>query len=241
MLGVAQVSAQDYNEDMDAFQLERLGIGSSGLPFAVSLGPESASGSETLVAVDPTSDSITRPSAGSRKRSSSASAPKRALAERQALEDATDVYSGWLFLGGQAAAGSLAALRKLGVTHVLNCCDRVPCRFPKALTYKVVHVFDIKSANIQKHLPEAIAFIDAAREAGGGCLVHCMVGASRSTSMVLAWLVDRCKVPLKDAFADVRARRGVAKPNRSFCEQLMEFEESVLGTRSATLADFGHT
>ena len=31
-----------------------------------------------------------------------------------------------------------------------------------------------------------------------------------------------------------------ARPNRSFCEQLMEFEKDTLGSCSATLADFHH-
>lgn len=35
--------------------------------------------------------------------------------------------------------------------------------------------------------------------------------------------------------------RRQARPNRSFCQQLMDFEREELGTCSATLADFFHT
>ena len=34
-------------------------------------------------------------------------------------------------------------------------------------------------------------------------LVHCMVGASRSVSLVLAWLVARQRIPLREAFKQV--------------------------------------
>lgn len=162
-------------------------------------------------------------------------------AERQALENASDVFEGWIFVGGSLAASSLPALKALGVTHVLNCCDRIPCQFQKAMTYKVVSVYDVQGADITQHFAEALAFIDEAGGADGRILVHCMVGASRSVSIVLAWLVSRQRMPLKDAYVHVKRARNVARPNRAFCEQLMAFEEEVLGTRSATLADFGHT
>ena len=51
------------------------------------------------------------------------------LAVRQAVADASDIREGWLFLGGQMAASSLDGLQQIGITHVLNCCERVPCKF----------------------------------------------------------------------------------------------------------------
>lgn len=162
------------------------------------------------------------------------------FAEKQALKDCSEVKDGWLFLGGNLSAGNLVVLRDLGITHILNCCDRVPCKFKSSITYQVVSVFDTKGSDITVHFPDALAFIDAAHATGGGVLVHCMVGASRSTSIVLAWLISRCKMPLGEAFRHTRARRSVARPNRAFCLQLIEYEESVLGKRTATLADFGH-
>ena len=38
----------------------------------------------------------------------------------------------------------------------------------------------------------------------------------------------------------LQGKRHQARPNRSFCEQLMDFEEETLGSRSACLADFFH-
>ena len=45
------------------------------------------------------------------------------------MEDASDIREGWLFLGGQMAASSLDGLQQIGITHILNCCERVPCKF----------------------------------------------------------------------------------------------------------------
>lgn len=138
------------------------------------------------------------------------------------------------------AASSLDGLQQIGITHVLNCCERVPCKFRPRITYKTVAVMDTKSSDIREFIPEALTFIDDVVAAGGKILVHCMVGASRSVALVLAWLVSRCQMPLKQAFQEVRSKRHQARPNRSFCEQLMEFEKDTLGSCSATLADFHH-
>lgn len=236
VLQTVPVHAQDYNEDMDSMSLLELGIGISGLPFAIILGPAAEHEAPSL---GPAA-AVVRASAGQARRSAAGS-DKLPLKQRQAKADTSDVNGGWLFLGGNLAASNRAALQELGVTHIINCCDRIPCHFKKTFTYLPISVFDTKGSDIRKHFPEALDFIDRAHAQGGGCLVHCMVGASRSTSIVLAWLVSRCKIPLLQAFQDVRSRRGVARPNRSFCQQLMEFEEVTLGSRSAVLADFGHS
>jgi len=241
------VQPLDFNEDMDAMEVWGLGIGTD-LPFAVELGmklepvkeprisseqAEAASssvqaGEEQPVNSTPLSDTVKPVKAGT-----------LSWGDRQALKDLSAVWAG-LFLSGQMGATNRRALQDIGVTHIINCCDRVPCKFPKMCTYKVICVSDIKSSNIQQHFEDALPFIDDALSSGGRCLVHCMVGASRSTSIVLAWLVSRQRLPLKAAYQHVSARRPVARPNRGFCQQLIDFEMSELGSRSASLKDFGH-
>eukprot|EP00927_Polykrikos_kofoidii_P055670 TRINITY_DN49891_c0_g1_i1.p1 TRINITY_DN49891_c0_g1~~TRINITY_DN49891_c0_g1_i1.p1 ORF type:complete len:542 (-),score=81.69 TRINITY_DN49891_c0_g1_i1:65-1627(-) len=310
-LGVHDVDAQDYNEDMNDLSLLELGIGRTGLPFSIIEAPgdsadpqlvaasltdvakgtsPSVAGahvSDTIVAANVTGEgsvgtadnrqrsgstrasrqgsdarlvrrgsparrgdigcatSSSKPAASqvasSGGRSGATTAGKRPLIERHALEDCKDVHDGWLFLGGSIAASNLVVLQELGVTHVLNCCERVPCKFKKALNYKVLAVPDLKHVDIRGHFEEVLGFIDVAHDSGGGVLVHCMVGASRSTTIVLAWLISRCRIPLADAFREVRARRSVARPNRGFSLQLMDYEEEILGARTATLATFGHS
>ena len=87
----------------------------------------------------------------------------------------------------------------------MNCCERIPCKFKGRLKYKVIPVMDTKSSDIRVYIPDAVAFIDEVLAAKGKVLVHCMVGASRSVSLVLAWLVAQCKLPLKQAFQLVRS------------------------------------
>eukprot|EP00928_Gymnodinium_smaydae_P034125 TRINITY_DN24263_c0_g1_i1.p1 TRINITY_DN24263_c0_g1~~TRINITY_DN24263_c0_g1_i1.p1 ORF type:complete len:329 (+),score=65.56 TRINITY_DN24263_c0_g1_i1:61-987(+) len=232
-LKVEAVCPLDYSEDMDDSTLLQLGIGSSEMPFVVELGsstkdePAEAAAKEVSAAAShvPTSSGERTSRSPDVRKAADASCQGRSsiprgmpLAVRQALADASEIRDGWLFLGGSMAAGNLAALQQLNITCVLNCCPRVPCKF-KSMKYKVIDVLDTKASDIRQYFPEALAFIDEAAEAKTGILVHCMVGASRSTSLVLAWLVARCQMSLLEAYRHVRARRTCARPNRAFCEQ----------------------
>mmetsp|Transcript_7676 Transcript_7676/g.17726 ORF Transcript_7676/g.17726 Transcript_7676/m.17726 type:complete len:270 (+) Transcript_7676:44-853(+) len=171
--------------------------------------------------------------------------PKPPFQTRQALDDLRcileDQDTGWaLFLSGHMGASDKRALLQLKIANCLNLCERVPCKFPSFVSYKVLPIFDTKDSDIAAHFDAAIAFIEEARLSGRRCLVHCLVGASRSAAIVLAYLVSKRAMTLRDAFTLVRARREVARPNKGFCEKLIEFEFTILGRRTMTVERFGH-
>ena len=66
--------------------------------------------------------------------------------------------------------------------------------------------------------------MEAAIKSGGKVLVNCWQGASRSTTIVLAYLVKCEGLDLVEALRLVRAKRDV-RPNDGFLLQLIELEE----------------
>ena len=59
---------------------------------------------------------------------------------------------------------------------------------------------DDVSVNLLDHFDEAFAFIDNARRPGCNVFVHCLAGVSRSASVVVAYVMAREHVSLKDAY-----------------------------------------
>lgn len=163
--------------------------------------------------------------------------PARTRADGTAAKDISCILDGVLYVGGNLAASSKWALQDVGITHVLNCCERIPCKFRSLCKYHVLHIHDTQSADIIPCVTEGIEFIDAARGSGGRCLVHCMVGASRSVSVVLGYLMATEKMSLQEAYRLCRSRRQAALPNKSFCLQLVEYEQAVTGTKTMTNVD----
>lgn len=81
--------------------------------------------------------------------------------------------------------------------------------------------------NINKHFEKCFAFIDSGIRAGG-VLVHCLMGVSRSATIVIGYLIARGKFPtFESSFDHVRSCRSCVQPNFGFVRQLREFTENV--------------
>lgn len=137
----------------------------------------------------------------------------------------------WLFLGGAPGAANAEALKSLDIGHILNCCERLPFASDTTRNQKVC-MEDIPTERLVSHLPVAFNFIKEAKRSGGRCLVHCRTGASRSVAIVLAYLVMHEGMRISDAWALVRSRRPVAKPNRGFVGQLIDLDLATHGQAS---------
>lgn len=60
----------------------------------------------------------------------------------------------------------------------------------------------------------------------GKVLVHCREGYSRSTTLVLAYLMTCCHMTVQDALRHVRRLREVG-PNEGFLQQLCDYNEDL--------------
>lgn len=129
-----------------------------------------------------------------------------------------------LYIGGVGAARNLRALRKRGITAVVNASPLVPCHFrdnPEGeFAYLVLPLFDDPDAELAPHVAAANAFIAAARARGTAVLVHCYAGQSRSAALIIAHLMSSQGLGLTEAWAVTRAARPCAHPNSGFLRQL---------------------
>lgn len=148
-----------------------------------------------------------------------------------------------LFLGDQTAAGIVppfertaegqAATRRTlkdrGIDHIVVCADGSEA-YSGDVTYHHVPLGDVSSAKnenvLVESLPKTIRFIDAVVGAGGGCLVHCNAGISRSASVVCAYLMRSRLVRFEDAYLLVVSKRPIASPG--FDEVLIRHERALM-------------
>ncbi|VEL22925.1 unnamed protein product [Protopolystoma xenopodis] len=102
-----------------------------------------------------------------------------------------------------------------------------------------ISVEDVESTNLGVHFDRVADRIAAEARRGGRALVHCMAGISRSTSLVLAYLVRHRGMSLAEAYQLVRSVRPCVQPNPSFWRQLVDYEERLRGGRSVRLVPSG--
>ncbi|XP_050206050.1 protein-tyrosine-phosphatase MKP1-like [Mercurialis annua] len=133
-----------------------------------------------------------------------------------------------IYLGSDAVAKNREILRQNGITHVLNCVGFVcPEYFKSDLVYKTLWLQDSPSEDITSILYDVFDYFEDVRENDGKVLVHCCQGVSRSTSLVIAYLMWREGQSFEDAFQYVKAARGVTNPNMGFACQLLQCQKRV--------------
>ncbi|XWS75033.1 hypothetical protein CRYUN_Cryun01aG0050500 [Craigia yunnanensis] len=133
-----------------------------------------------------------------------------------------------IYLGGDAVARDREILKQNGITHVLNCVGFVcPEYFKADFVYRTLWLQDSPSEDITSILYDVFDYFEDVREQGGRVFVHCCQGVSRSTSLVIAYLMWREGQSFDDAFQYVKAARGVADPNMGFACQLLQCQKRV--------------
>ena len=71
------------------------------------------------------------------------------------------------------------------------CCQMTQEVYGDKIKCKRIAAGDMPGYNIQQHFEEVCLFLDEAREQRATVLVHCVAGASRSPTVVMAYLMQR--------------------------------------------------
>ncbi len=134
-----------------------------------------------------------------------------------------DKITDTIWLGNYEAAANINNLKKEGIKKVLTVIDfGVPSYSEEdKFNHKVFRVVDIPTQNIIKYFGECINFM----KGNDKVLVHCMAGASRSATIVIAYIMWDKKMPYKEALDFVSKKRVCVFPNNGFREQLQTFEK----------------
>lgn len=88
----------------------------------------------------------------------------------------------------------------------------------------IIPVEDSSTENLLQYFPRATEFILAALCNGGHVLVHCLAGASRSPTVVAAFLMEVFRLSPTQAIEKIRLSRPLIRPILGFFDQLQVYE-----------------
>ncbi|CAE7333592.1 dusp22a [Symbiodinium sp. CCMP2592] len=145
-------------------------------------------------------------------------------------EEANEVVEG-IYLGSVLASKDAKALERWSITHILVVHPALPTLWPERYKYQRTSLEDAPSSNLLELLPNSLRFVERCMKQKGRLLVHCTRGISRSSSIVIAYLMLAKSKSYDEAKKQVQLKRSVAHPNLGFQVQLQHLE-SLLGTRS---------
>ncbi|KAM6916170.1 dual specificity protein phosphatase 13B-like [Xenentodon cancila] len=146
-----------------------------------------------------------------------------------------------LYIGNEVAARDKGILHGLGITHIVNAAHgpvnpahglcffvNTGPRFYRDMSvdYYGVEADDAVDFLLSPFFYSTARYIRAALSMGGRVFVHCLMGVSRSATLVLAFLMIVEGLTLHEAVAAVRVHRDIC-PNSGFLQQLRSLDMSL--------------
>lgn len=143
-----------------------------------------------------------------------------------------------LFLGSEIDARNRDLYLTTDVTQVLSIVSADSFALPdEAKNVRQMHIKlnDMSDQVIGDHFERAIEFV--ASNTTGSTLIHCRAGISRSSTLVMAYLMQVNHWTLNKAFSFVKSKRGCVAPNFGFLGQLQKFEYELAESRQLVDSD----
>lgn len=155
--------------------------------------------------------------------------PPPAITSKSSQSTASQITEN-LILGSECDAANPEIYKKFNITKVLTIMsdnfilpESIQSELGKTINHKFIKLNDTTCSDISTYFREAIEFM----EGDGITLVHCRAGISRSSTLIMAYLIEKNSWSLNEAFTFTKSKRGCVAPNFGFLGQLQKFEDDL--------------
>jgi len=118
-------------------------------------------------------------------------------------------------------------LLELGISYVFNISPHNYREYQQIIEFQLP-IHDSLSQDITTVFPEILHEVKSILDAGKKIYVHCYAGVSRSSSLVILYIMIFYRKKFDEAFKYVRERRMCIQPNSSFVKQLKSLEDTII-------------
>ncbi|KAK6589102.1 hypothetical protein RS030_233537 [Cryptosporidium xiaoi] len=155
----------------------------------------------------------------------------------------SEIIKDKLYLGGYYIANDIKILEEFGISHIINVSgDTCMNLFGDKIEYKTYFIQDNPQESIEGVLYDSIEWIEEKFNQNNGnnnnkILVHCQEGVSRSSSIIIGYLMWKEKRTFNDVSEYVRLCRSTSSPNIGFTYQLLLFQKALNISNGVKLED----
>jgi protein-tyrosine phosphatase len=87
--------------------------------------------------------------------------------------------------------------------------------YPKDIDHRVFQLYDCETEKISRFFAEAFTIISKGLEKGN-VYVHCFAGVSRSSTIVISYLMKKLGWSVSEAYSFTKKKRKYVNPNPGF-------------------------
>jgi len=135
-----------------------------------------------------------------------------------------------IYLGSAFNAASYYKLKELNVGLIINVTHEISQYYPNDFTYIQYHLYDNNRDSINNYLDKAFEDITKYQKntPDKNIFIHCFMGASRSASILINYLMKTCKTDngdeytFNDAVEFLRNKRDIINPSLKFTNELKD-------------------
>ena len=134
----------------------------------------------------------------------------------------------YLYLGSVRTAQCVQVYKDLDIGYVLTAGRGLQVKLAEGMEQLELGIDDLPGEDMKPFFSQAFEFINKAREAKKGILIHCFAGLSRSVTFTCAYLMHIMYPMTRDeALRLVKESRPSAQPNEGFMKGLLQWEEML--------------
>lgn len=131
-----------------------------------------------------------------------------------------------IYLGSAFNAANKEVLQRLDIKVIINISRELSNYHEDDFEYFPYKINDSEGEDITQFLEESYQAIKGSKDKN--ILIHCYMGASRSASLVLYYLMREKKLSFDDALALIKEKRSSVNPNVKFVEALKKQETECM-------------
>ena len=130
-----------------------------------------------------------------------------------------------IYLGNSEAASNEEYLKEYNISTVINCAEDLTSVY-KELKFMELNLYDIYEQNLFPKFDIAYKYIKL--HSKNNILIHCVVGMSRSASLVIFYMMKEKGWDYDTCYKYVKERRPIVEPNVGFEAQLRDYYDKYI-------------
>ncbi|XP_029468552.1 serine/threonine/tyrosine-interacting-like protein 1 [Rhinatrema bivittatum] len=149
-----------------------------------------------------------------------------------------EIIPGLLYMGDSCQASDPEILKDLKIQAHINVSEELSTLFTEE-NGSLLHI-PLPDSNMSALIPyfsESCNFIGSYLASSSPVLVSSRLGISRSSTVIMAFLMYQSRWTLEMAWHHVQKCRNNMRPNRGFVQQLSEWESELYGTTLTDISD----
>lgn len=131
-----------------------------------------------------------------------------------------------IYIGNSLGAGDINILKNYGITHIVNTAKEIPNFFPEKFEYMNLGLLDdpTQKEDLSKVLEPSYRYIlnVLTNHSTSKILIHCHAGKSRSSTLVIYYLMRKNLMDYETALSHLKNIRWLVEPNSWYCQVLKD-------------------